>query len=118
MKRIAVIDSRKFNDYTLLKAKLDHLLQNITEDIQIVSGGAIGADTLAIRYAKEKGYEWKEYLPEYDKYPGKIAPLKRNRVIMQNADMVVAFSNGSSGTENALSHAREFNLPIRVIAFR
>ena len=51
--KLAIVGSRTFNDYELLKDEVDKLLKkyNITE---IVTGGARGADTLAEQYAKDK----------------------------------------------------------------
>lgn len=120
IQRVAVIGSRTFTNYSLMKEKLDYFFSNMVkneDEIVICSGGAIGADKLSERWAAEKGYKTQIYLPEYDKYPGKVAPLKRNETIMKNSDMVVAFTNGSSGTANALKHAEKLNLPIRIVNF-
>lgn len=113
--RVAVIGSRTINDYNLIKEWLDFFLQNIQEDIIIVSGGAKGVDSISEKYAVEKGYKTQIYKPEYDKYPPKVAPLKRNTTIMQNSDIVVAFTTGSNGTAHALKEAEKLNLPIRVV---
>lgn len=118
IQRVAVIGSRSFTNYALMKEKLDYFFSNMVkneDEIIIISGNAIGTDRLGERYAEEKGYKTQIYLPEYDKYPGKVAPLKRNETIMKNSDMVVAFTNGSSGTANALKHAEKLNLPIRIV---
>ena len=48
MFHVIVAGSRTFADYELLKQTLDHLLQNKT-DVEIVSGGARGADQLGER---------------------------------------------------------------------
>lgn len=61
-----VVGSRTFDDYELMKKKLDHILKNYHR-IVIVSGGARGADSLAERYAKEKGYPLKVFPAEWDK---------------------------------------------------
>ena len=50
--RVIVAGGRDFFDYNLLKEKLEILLLN-KENVIIVSGLAKGADTLAVRYAKE-----------------------------------------------------------------
>ena len=52
---LLVAGTRTFEDYNFLKEKLDHLLTNQKDrTINIVSGGARGADALAEKYAKEK----------------------------------------------------------------
>ena len=46
--KLIVAGGRHFEDYTLLKAKLDIALKNVADnyDIVIISGEASGADTL------------------------------------------------------------------------
>ena len=46
----------------------------------IVSGGAKGVDSIAAEYARAKGLELQEFLPDYSRY-GRGAPLKRNELI-------------------------------------
>ncbi len=62
---------------------------------EIVSGGAVGVDRSAAKYAKEHHIKLTEFLPDYDRY-GRCAPLKRNEQIADYADEALAFWNGSS----------------------
>jgi hypothetical protein len=107
--KVAVIGSRGFNDYSYLKSKLDQF-----EIDEIVSGGAKGADSLAERYAREMGIDLKVYLPKYKKF-GRVAPLIRNRQIVEDSDLVVAFWDGKSkGTKNAIGEANKLGKKIQV----
>ena len=63
---VIVAGSRTFNDYRLLRNKLDQILANKLPDIVIVSGGARGADTLGERYAQEKGLPVKQFPADWD----------------------------------------------------
>lgn len=56
MFRVIIAGGRGFDDYQLLKATMDKLLCNITDEITVVCGQAKGADTLGGQYAMEKGY--------------------------------------------------------------
>lgn len=89
---VAIVGSRN-----LTMADLGtYLPENITE---IVSGGAKGIDTCAREYAQANGIKLMEFLPEYERY-GRSAPLKRNLKIIEYADHIIAFWDGSSrGTE-------------------
>lgn len=49
-RNIAIVGSRDFTDYEFFKTKVEYLLQNIKEEIIIVSGGAKGVDSLANQY--------------------------------------------------------------------
>ena len=81
----------------------------------IISGGARGADTYARLFAKEHNLELIEYLPEYDKY-GKVAPLIRNKLIVEACDCLIAFWDGNSrGTKFTLDYAKECGKPIKIV---
>ena len=81
----------------------------------IVSGGAIGADSYAREFAKQRGLKLIEYLPDYEKY-GRLAPLERNKLIIDNCDSVLAFWDGKSrGTQYTLDYAKVKNKPIKIV---
>ena len=110
--KIAVIGSRSFNNYDLLKQKLDTLPQ-----FTLISGGAKGADTLAERYADEKGYTKIIIKPDWSVY-GRAAGVYRNQQMINLADEVVAFWSGTSkGTEHSIKMARKKGIPVTVIMF-
>ena len=105
--KVAVIGSRGLQVNDLGK----YLPDEVTE---IISGGARGVDTSAREYAMEHGLKLTEYLPEYDKY-GRGAPLKRNITIIENADLVLAFWDGSSkGTKYVIENCKKRNIPVQV----
>lgn len=109
IKNVGIVGSRDFDNYKFLKYMLDIFRFN---NIKIISGGANGADTLAIKYAKECGFNFQEFLPQYDKYPPKVAPIMRNKTIVENSDIIIAFWDGSSpGTKNTIKFAKEQNKP-------
>lgn len=116
--RIIIAGSRSFNDYELLKNKLDYYLQNNNiEDVLIIEGEAKGADKLGKRYAIEKGIEYKGYPADWNKY-GKGAGFKRNREMAQNANFCIIFWDGESkGTKNMIDLCQEYNLDTRIVYF-
>ena len=109
--KVAVIGSRGLHVNDLGK----YLPKDTTE---IVSGGARGIDSDARAYAQEHGIPLKEFLPDYPKY-GRSAPLKRNLLIIEYADVVLAFWGGQSrGTKYVIDHCRKQRVPVRVFAPR
>lgn len=83
---IAVIGSRSFSDYELLEKTLDYGISVMKpESVVIVSGGAVGADQFAEKYAILKGYHKMIILPDWKKY-GKSAGFRRNQDIINNCD--------------------------------
>lgn len=111
--KIAIIGTRTLDDpervYTIIT-------QNIPRNCsEVVSGGAEGIDKLAERYARENHLFLKIFRPEYDKY-GASAPLMRNNLIVDYADMVYAFWDmNSHGTRYSVKRCLEINKPVKII---
>ncbi len=105
--KVAVVGSRNLIVNNLEK----YLPENTTE---IISGGAKGIDSCARDYAVLKGLKLTEILPEYKKY-GRSAPLVRNNLIIEKADLVIAFWDGSSkGTKYVIDNCRRLNTEVKV----
>ena len=114
--KIAVIGSRGFNDYELLKYKLDKIHERKPITI-IVSGGAKGADKLGEKWAKENNIETLIFYPDWNQY-GKKAGFLRNEDIIKNSDAVVACWDGESrGTQHSIKLSKRFNKPCLIIKF-
>ena len=117
MFRVIIAGSRDFEDYELLRNKMDFLLSNIKETVLIISGMARGADRLGLRYAREREYEVMEFYANWD-YHGKQAGYIRNVEMAEHADALVAFWDGKSrGTGHMINIAREKGLRVRVIRY-
>ena len=105
--KVAIIGSRS-PKVTNLE---DYLPSDTTE---IVSGGAIGIDRCAEEYARCHGIPTKIFLPDYKKF-GRSAPIKRNVEIIDYADAVVAFWDGTSrGTRFVIEEAKRKGKPVRI----
>lgn len=105
--KVAVIGSRSLS--------VPNLGIYLPEDTtEIISGGAKGADTSAREYAAAHNIKLTEFLPNYEKY-GKTAPLKRNITIIENADLVIAFWDGTSrGTKFVIDNCRKRRIKIKI----
>ena len=119
-KIVAVIGSKTFNDKKLL---YDFLTPRRGKIKMIILGGAAGADSLVVEWAKEF------YIPYlvfpaawHDKETGlldKGAGFKRNWHIVDSSDMVLAFmqKGGSKGTRHSLDIAKSLGKPVQIIEF-
>lgn len=106
--RVAVIGSRNLT----VKDLGVYLPEDVTE---IVSGGAKGIDSCAREYALAHGIKLTEFLPEYSRY-GRSAPIKRNITIIENADLVLAFWDGSSrGTKFVIDECKKRGVPVKIL---
>ena len=105
--KVAVVGSRNLRIDDLGK----YLPDGVTE---IVSGGARGVDTSAREYALAHDIKLTEFLPEYDQ-DGRSAPLRRNITIIEYADRVLAFWDGSSrGTKHVIDNCKRLGIPVKV----
>lgn len=91
--RLAVVGSRGFEFYDILKVVIDEL-RTIYPITTIVSGGAKGADYLAEIYAAEHDLKLDVYPADWSK--GRGAGYIRNVDIWNNSDLGVAFWDGKS----------------------
>lgn len=106
--KVAVVGSRNLKNIELER----YISENVDE---IVSGGAVGVDTYAAEYANTHGIRLTEFLPQYERY-GRAAPIVRNKEIVEYADQVLVFWDGSSkGTLSVIRYAEKIGKPISVI---
>lgn len=130
--KVAVIGSRGFADYELMKLYLDRL--HATKPISlIVSGGATGADSFGAQWADENTVQKLIFKAEWDdlthpdtrirtnkfgKQYDANAGFRRNKDIIDNSDIVVAFWDMKSpGTKNSIQYAESLGKKIAVIKY-
>lgn len=111
--KVIIAGVRFFDDYNKLCCFCDEVLQNQV-NIEIVSGGARGADALGEKYAKERNYRLKHFPAAWSKY-GKSAGVIRNAEMAKYASILIAFWDGRSrGTRSMISLSEKEGLKIYV----
>ena len=118
--KIVIAGSRTITDMKVLIKVLSLCGYKITEQDEIVSGGARGVDTLGEIYAKQAGIKVTIFKPDWDKY-GKVAGLMRNKEMAKYASehygygALIAFWDGKSrGTDNMINNAIASELKVFV----
>jgi hypothetical protein len=130
MLKIIIAGSRDFYDYDYLEKALDNVLiyLNVTvkeyQYIEIVSGGATGADQLGEMYASNRGFQIKRFLPDWNKH-GKKAGVLRNKQMAEYIDkngkdkFCVCFWDGESkGTKNMIETADFLHIPTYIFKYK
>ena len=106
--KLAIVGSRNLTNIVL-----DRYISEEVEEI--VSGGAVGVDFCAAEYAKNKGLKLAEFFPQYERY-GRAAAIVRNKKIVDYADKIIVFWNGSSkGALSVIKYAQKIGKPFEVI---
>lgn len=119
--KIAFVGSREFPDQSFVEKKVEEYLMegwvdyvNKKPNHQLVSGGAKGVDRWAEDKARNLGTICWIYPPDYIKH-GKSACAIRNQAIVDDADLIVAFWDGTSpGTKMTIDMAIKANKPVNV----
>ncbi len=105
--KIAIVGSRNIT--------IDNISEFVTGEDEIVSGGAVGVDSCAAEYARKNGLKLTEFLPKYSIYK-RAAPIIRNKEIVEYADKIIVFWDGSSkGTLSVINYAKKIGKPYEVI---
>jgi hypothetical protein len=109
---LGVVGSRGFNDRELMFEILD-----VIEPFVLISGGAVGADSLAEEYANLHQYGKIIHLPDWHTH-GKSAGFIRNKSIVEDSDLVLAFWDGiSNGTKSTIALCRKLGVPVEIIFY-
>lgn len=113
--KLAVVGSRTFNNYWFLKTSIDNYSGG--RDLELVSGGAKGADRLAERYAIVHELQIKVFHAAWDTF-GRSAGFKRNLEIANYADECYAFVDKplyeSKGTDDTVRKFLYQNKPVTI----
>lgn len=91
MKRGIIAGCCDFSDYKTLKERSEYYLQNKinTHNVIIVSGHALGTDSLGERFAAEHNLQCEVYPAEWNKYERVAGPIRNNQ--MTEAAASIAF---------------------------
>ncbi|MBC8110279.1 MAG: DUF2493 domain-containing protein [Verrucomicrobia bacterium] len=108
--KLAVSGSRTI---LVSQALLDFL--NEWQPETVITGGAVGVDVLAEKWATENSKKLLIKKPEYSKY-GKTAPMVRNSAIVKECDALIAVWDGKSkGTQATIKMAKRAGKLLKVI---
>lgn len=122
MSKLLIVGSRTFNDYEILCKIVDGLVPNYP-NLEIVSGGSIGADSLAERYANEHSIPVKVYKADWDQF-GKKAGFLRNFQMHEyistdpNRLCVVFWDGESVGAQHNFELVKQFDTNLCVYNHR
>lgn len=110
--RVLVCGGRDFDNYEELAAAL-RKVDNARRITLLIEGGASGADTLARRWARQKGIPVDTYRADWNRWGTKMAGEARNQRMLDEGkpDLVVAFP-GDTGTADMIGRAQRAGVPV------
>lgn len=125
--RVLVCGGRTFDDRKLFVETLEPIRKSQRwgydpcgksdkDHLEIISGGANGADTLAIRYAKAFGLPLHVFEADWDAHSSFAGPTRNKRMLDEGKpDLVVAFPGGR-GTADMVKKARKAGVKVIEVA--
>lgn len=118
MFKVIIAGGRDFDDWHLLCKTCHNLLKDKDyNQVEIVEGGAKGADRLGFEFYRANGTKHKRFPADWHTH-GKKAGILRNIEMAEYADALIAFWDGKSrGTKHMIEVAKEKGLLIRVIKY-
>ena len=107
--KTAIVGSRSITDYDLNEA-----LEGLTVT-EIISGGAMGVDTLAEVYAKAKGLPLQIFPADWKAHGPKAGPLHNKQIVEACEQLVAIWDGNSKGTATTIRMAQKAGKPVRMI---
>ena len=131
--KIIVAGGRDFTNKEMMKDFLQCMYQNgnLDDSLELVCGMAKGADMTAYELFEEEGLvvherpaDWQDmsepcvvgtnYFGKYNK----LAGMKRNHAMGDEADILVAFWDGSSkGTKDMIEYMNKLGKPVHIVKY-
>lgn len=116
--KLIIAGGRKFKNYNKVRIEVLSFLQRngiSLEEVEIVSGGAPGADRMGEIFAKLNNLPLTIFPADWEKYGNAAGPI-RNKQMAEFATHLIAFWDGKSkGTKNMIELARKAGLVVHII---
>lgn len=118
--KVVIFGGREFTDYEEFIERVVEILDGLEltpDEVEIVEGGARGADRLAQNFSTNFGISHKLFKAEWDKL-GKGAGHIRNRKMAEYSDFGIGFWDGKSrGTKNMIDTMKKLDKDVYVVNY-
>lgn len=118
---ILVCGDRNWTDKEVMHDILDGFLQEYGSRMQVIQGGARGADTIAKEWSLARDIPCITVEAEWDKYGRAAGPIRNKAMLAWNPEFVIAFHEDlakSKGTRNMVLQARTAGINVVLVKGR
>ena len=116
--RLIIAGSRGAADMEWACTAIDQMTANLQGDVEVVCGGARGADKAGAEWATRQGIRVHGFPAEWDSYRTKVAGIIRNAEMAWFGTHLLAIRVGHTpGTANMIETAKRDGLVVRAIAY-
>lgn len=119
MVRVIIAGGRNFSNVMLFRNTIRKYLLDIKDEIEIISGGCSGADTMGEWFAEDNDLKLTVFEADWDKYGKAAGPIRNEQMAKYAAEsdrgILIAFPIGKSpGTRNMIKLAKQFDLEVYI----
>ena len=119
MVRVIIAGGRNFSNVMLFRNTIRKYLLDIKDEIEIISGGCSGADTMGEWFAEDNDLKLTVFEADWDKYGKAAGPIRNEQMAKYAAEsdrgILIAFPIGKSpGTRNMIKLANQYGLEVYV----
>lgn len=122
--RILITGSRDWTDWHIIHAAIETEVYNarferntpiIEEGVTVVHGGAIGADSLAGRIARNIGFDVEVHPADWKNWGRRAGMIRNIQMIREGADVCLAFiKDESKGATMTAENAEKAGIPTKI----
>lgn len=110
---VAIVGSREWR----FPIEIRSVVASLAPTDVLVSGGARGVDSIAEHYARKRGLECIIHEADWELF-GKSAGFIRNRLIVRDADRLIAFQHEHSrGTQHTIDLALDKGIRCKIYSY-
>ncbi len=110
--KILVCGGRDYSDQDKFISVIDKIVEKFgKDDIEFISGGADGADTMIIEYCQFHKIDYTVKFAKWNKYKKSAGPVRNKVMLDLNPDLVIAFPGGN-GTKNMIEISKKKNVKV------
>lgn len=109
--KVLVCGGRDYDNWSEVEYQLGNIHRE-TPITQVIAGGAKGADTLAVMWARDEHIHINEFHADWKRHGRAAGPIRNKRMLdVGRPDLVVAFKGGK-GTANMIRLAHECGVKV------
>lgn len=133
MMKVIIAGGRDYNNFQVVEdavlahvwTALDELAQPgeraidvMRDQVEIIQGGAKGADAMGRRFAEKYGLATRVFYPDWDTHGNAAGPIRNKQMAEQGTDLVAFWDYKSHGTKSMIGEARKRNLNTSIVDIR
>lgn len=111
MKTFIVAGGRNFNDEDMIYKALNKVFEG-ENNFRIISGGATGVDSVAKKYAIEKGIDFKEFPANWSEFGRRAGFVRNTEMALHGTDLIAFWDGKSKGTKMMIEIAQKHTINI------